>query len=262
MKRTLTNKIPIEDLPEEIRRLSEGCRIYDSSCSPEARVYFIDRDGGYYLKSSSVGSLKNEALMNGYFHSLGIGAEVLLYLSGDEDILLTRRVTGEDCTHEKHLSEPKRLAELLGTELRRLHEIPYTGCPISDRTGNYIATVEENHRTGNYDSSHFPDSFGYRSADEAYATFSDGRAALKCDVLIHGDFCLPNVMLDGWRLSGYIDLGCAGVADRHIDLFWGVWTLWFNLKTNSYRERFLDAYGRDRVDEDMLKVIAAAEVFG
>lgn len=69
-------------------------------------------------------------------------------------------------------------------------------------------------------------------------------------------------MLDGWKLSGFIDLGGAGVSDRHIDLFWGAWTLSFNLGTDEYRGRFFDAYGRDRVDEDMLKIVAAAEVFG
>ena len=85
---------------------------------------------------------------------------------------------------------------------------------------------------------------------------------LKCDVLLHGDYCLPNVMLDDWTFAGFIDLGNGGVGDRHIDLFWGIWSLEFNLKTNQYRERFLDAYGRDRVDEHMLRVVAAAEVFG
>ena len=59
-----------------------------------------------------------------------------------------------------------------------------------------------------------------------------------------------------------MDVGCGGVGDRHIDLFWGVWTLSFNLKTDRYRDRFLDAYGRDRVDETALKIVAAAEVFG
>jgi kanamycin kinase len=47
-----------------------------------------------------------------------------------------------------------------------------------------------------------------------------------------------------------------------VDLFWGAWTLWFNLGTDKYRERFFDAYGRDRIDEELIKVVAAAEVFG
>ena len=74
--------------------------------------------------------------------------------------------------------------------------------------------------------------------------------------------CLPNVMFEGRRFSGLIDLGNGGVGDRHIDLFWGAWSLFFNLKTDAYRERFLDAYGRDVIDAYMFRVIAAFEVFG
>ena len=242
--------------------LTDGADVYDSSSSPEARVYYIDRDGGYYLKCASDGALLREAEMTRYFHSLGLGAEVLHYSTGGGDIMLTRRVIGEDCTSKKYISDPKRLCDILAIELRKLHEIRYTGCPILNRTDEYKEAVLKNYRTGNYDTSHFPDSFGYSSAEEAYAVLCDGMDGLRTDTLLHGDYCLPNIILDDGKLSGFIDVGCGGVGDRHIDLFWGTWTLWFNLRTDRYRKRFLDAYGRDRVDEDMLRVVAAAEVFG
>ena len=262
MKRTLIERIPIA-LPDELCRLTEGARIYDSSCSPEARVYFIDKDGGYYLKASGIGTLKREAEMTGYFHSLGLGAEVFSYSAFDgRDVLVTSRVPGEDCTHAEYLENPKKLCDTVAKGLRELHELCYTGCPIPNRTTEYLAFAEENYRTGNFDSSHFPDSFGYKSAEEAIAVLRDGKDALKSDVLIHGDYCLPNIMLDSWRLSGYIDVGNGGVGDRHIDIFWGTWTMWFNLKTWQYTDRFLDAYGRDKADPEILKIIAAAEVFG
>ncbi|MDR1755013.1 MAG: hypothetical protein LBR74_08980 [Eubacterium sp.] len=66
---------------------------------------------------------------------------------------------------------------------------------------------------------------------------------------------------DDWRFSGFINLDSGGVGDKHVDIFWGG-SLWFNLKTDKYRERFLDAYGRDMINNDMFRVIAACEVFG
>ena len=69
-------------------------------------------------------------------------------------------------------------------------------------------------------------------------------------------------MLDDWRVSGFIDLDHGGIGDRHIDLYWGCWSLGFNLKTDRYRDRFLDAYGRDKINEALLSVIGAFEVFG
>ena len=264
MKRTLLTLDPLA-FPVEYRPLLTGAAVYDSSCSPAARVYYIDRDGGYYLKTQPVakGSLRLEAEKTRFFHEKGLGAEVLSYTTvGEADWLLTRRVEGEDCTHAEYLAQPERLVELWAEILRGLHDLPADGCPAPDYLGNYLALAEENYSTGNYDKSQFPDSFGYTCAEEAWGVLSEGKHLLKADTLIHGDYCLPNVMLKDWTFSGFIDLGNSGVADRHIDLFWGAWTLGFNLHTDAYRGRFFDAYGRDRVDEDLIRVVAAAEVFG
>lgn len=261
MKRTLYNG-KIDALPNEFEKLLADSAVYDSSCSPEARVYFIDKDNGYYLKKSAKDSLKTEAELTSYFHTKGLGTEVLSYISSKYDWLLTAKVNGEDCTHSDYISDPKRLCDTIANELRKLHETDFTDCPVQNRNEGYLALAEENYFTGNYDKSAFPDSFGYRSADEAYAVLQSGKHLFKSDVLLHGDYCLPNIMLNNWKLSSFIDLGNGGVGDRHIDLFWGTWTLWFNLKTNKYYDRFLDAYGRDKVNLQMLKVIAAAEVFG
>ena len=97
MKRT---KIQIEkdSFPDAFLPLIDGADVYDSSCSPEARVYFIDRDGGYYLKVSPKGTLKREAELDAYFHGKGLGARVLEYLSEDFDYLLTEKVCGRPCT--------------------------------------------------------------------------------------------------------------------------------------------------------------------
>ena len=261
MKRTLLDTLPCE-FPDDIRHFIGGARVFDSSCSPEARVYYVEKDEGYYLKRGGAGTLEREALMTRYFHSRGIGTEVLSYGTDGYDWLLTARMRGEDCTHAEYLEDPRRLCDTIAVALRALHELDFKSCPVQNKTAEYLALAEKNYKTGNYDKSNFPDSFGYASAEEAYAVLSAGRDALRCDTLLHGDYCLPNIMLDGWRLSGFIDLGGAGVSDRHIDLFWGAWTLWFNLGTDEYRGRFFDAYGRDLVDEEIIKVVAAAEVFG
>ena len=261
MKRTLIDGLP-EGMPQKFISLVSGADIYDSSCSSEARVYFVDKGEGLYLKKSALGTLTREAQMTEYFHKKGMGAEIVAYTQNEHDWMLSLAVRGEDCTHSDDLADPKKLCDLIALKLRELHEVDASDCPVKDRMGEYVALAEDNYRTGNYDSSHFPDSFGYRSAQEAFAVLKEGKASFKNEVLIHGDYCLPNIMLDNWSFSGFIDLGNGGIGDRHVDLFWGAWTLMFNLGTDEYRDRFFDAYGRDKTDNDKLKVIAAAEVFG
>lgn len=261
MKKTLIDKLP-DNIPIDLRSLMFGYPVYDSSCSPDARVYFVARDGGYYVKQAPKGSLATEAEMTRYFHSLGLGVEVARYISEENDWLVTKAAVGEDCTSKRFLDDPRRLAILLGESLRSLHEIDHTGCPVQNRNETYLATVNENYRKGMFDNSIFTGDFTFESADQAYREYTEVKALLDDEVLLHGDYCLPNVILDDWRLSAFIDVGNGGVGDRHIDLFWGVWTLWFNLKTDAYKDVFLDAYGRDKVEVSLLRAIAAAETFG
>lgn len=259
MKRTRLDCLP-PDIPENIRARYHGAPVFDSSCSPEARVYFIDTEGGLYLKSAPAGTLAREAEMTAYFHGMGLAAEVLAYETGDRDFLLTRAVRGEDLTHADYLADPERLCDMHATVLRELHDRDFSECPVKDRMTEYLALADKNYRARAFDLSLFPEKF--KNADEAYAVLNEGRHLFKNDTLIHGDYCLPNVIYHDWRFSGFIDLGNSGVGDRHVDIFWGAWTLGYNLKTDKYRDRFLDAYGRDRIDTDILRVIAAAEVFG
>lgn len=248
--------------PERYHSLLSEAKLYDSSCSPEARVWFLDKDEGFYLKSAAAHSLQTEAALTGFFHSKGLSAEVLDYATEDRDWLLTRRIKGEDCIHSQYREDPKRLCDLTATLLRQLHEESISGCPVPDRCASYRATALRNYTTGHYDASLFPDNWGYASAEEAWQEIEQNGSALKNEVLLHGDYCLPNILLDNWRFSGFIDVGSGGVGDRHIDLFWGIWSLFFNLKTDAYGERFLDVYGRDVLEPEKLRTVAAFEVFG
>jgi len=62
------------------------------------------------------------------------------------------------------------------------------------------------------------------------------------NVLVHGDFCLPNVLVHDGKLSGLVDLGGVGLASPEADLAAGVWTLQYNYGKGLARI-FLDAYG-------------------
>ena len=248
-------------IPEVFHPLLAGCPVFDSSCSKEAKVYYLDRDEGLFLKTAPQGTLQQEAQMNAFFHSKGLGPEVLQYLPAERDWLLTRQIPGEDCTHSMYLSDPKRLCDTTATLLRQLHETDFTGCPIMDRNETYLRTAAQGMLNGSYEEDLFPGHWGFSGPREAWETIESCKHLLKPNALLHGDYCLPNTLLDNWHLSGFIDLGNGGVGDRHIDVFWGSWTLFFNLKTEDYCERFLDVYGRDCIEPELLRAVAAMEIF-
>ncbi len=247
-----------EHFPDELRKFTEGYDVFDSSSSPEAKVLFIDKDEGYFLKSAKKGALTNEAELGKYFHKKGLAPEVLLYASLEKDFLLTKKARGADATDKRYLDEPKKLAAKIGEFLRELHELDFDDCPVKDRMKSYFELAEKNAALDKYDLS-----FGsFRTKEEALRVARDGKKILKCDTLIHGDYCLPNIIFDDWKFSSFIDLGSSGVGDRHVDIFWGAWTLNFNLKTDDYRDIFFDAYGKERIDAEALAIVSAAEIFG
>ena len=254
--------LPLCTFPAELHSLIDGAALYDSSCSPDAAVWFIDKDGGYYLKRAAGGTLAQEAQMTRYFNSIAQGVEVLQYICAEQDWLLTRAAAGEDCTHLSYLAQPERLAQLLGMQLRTLHELPTANCPVKNSTALYLSRLREGYEKGLFDPSMLI--FDDLPADrEACYRFAMQRAPLlRADTLIHGDYCLPNVVLNDWHFSAFIDVAHGGVGDRHIDLFWGIWSLRHNLGTDRYTERFLAAYGQDKVDMLRLRTVACMECFG
>ena len=147
--------------------------------------------------------------------------------------------------------------------MRELHDTaPSLQIPVKNRTGDYLALAEENYKRGIFDGGISISGKRYTDASSAYADLARYRGELNSDCLIHGDYCLPNIIINKRKLSAYVDLGGAGMGDRHIDLFWGIWTLNFNLGTFDYTDELLDAYGRDKVNPNALIAIAAAECFG
>lgn len=121
----------------------------------------------------------------------------------------------------------------------------------------------KNYKKGEFYSKALLPQFQINSREEAFQLIQEQGHLLKTDAFIHGDACLPNFILkDASRFSCFIDLGLADFSDRHIDLFWAVWSLNYNLDNPKYAELFLDYYGREEVDTNKLRLVAAFEAFG
>jgi kanamycin kinase len=61
-------------------------------------------------------------------------------------------------------------------------------------------------------------------------------------VVVHGDACLPNVLSDGVRVTGFVDLADVGLGDRMSDLAAAVWSIGYNFG-DAFYGLFFDVYG-------------------
>ena len=241
-------------IPPEIQSCAGNAPLLDCSGHSAAKTYFIDTDGGYYLKTAPPGALAAEAAMTSYFHGLGLGARVIAYCAEAEcDYLLTARLPGEVAYSGAYLSQPEKLCEVFAESLWRLHQIPAEDCPCRPLERWLAACGEDKLCDARL--------LEGRAPEEEYRFLQANKGAFAHGALIHGDACLPNVLLRDWRFTGFIDLGGAGLGDPHIDLYWALWSLEYNLHTTAYAGRFLDCYGRQSIDTERLRLCAALGAF-
>ena len=219
-------------LPPAIRRFVDPARLTaDSLGRSEAMVFDAE---GRFLKIGPRESLHRAAVAQAYFARKGLSAP-LTASEQDEtrDYLLVEALPGKNAC--EWLEDPLWLSAALGEAVRALHETDAADCPLTDC----------NQRAA--------DAF----ARETGAPFKGDLSLLQRDALTQGDCCLPNIFFCERRFSGFIDLGDAGLGDRHFDLCWALWSLGYNLKTTRYNDRLLDAYGRDAVDDGRLALCTA-----
>lgn len=71
-------------------------------------------------------------------------------------------------------------------------------------------------------------------------------------VLVHGDFSLPNIIIDEDGKIGLIDLGDVSISSKYFDFFYLKKSLIRNNKINNL-DKILDGYGIDKLDNNYLK---------
>jgi aminoglycoside phosphotransferase len=80
------------------------------------------------------------------------------------------------------------------------------------------------------------------------------RPAAEDLVFTHGDYCLPNILINSEHsgISGFIDLGRAGVADRYQDLALAARSLTYNFGPG-WESLLWESYGLTSLDAAKLE---------
>lgn len=214
-------------LPERIRRLTGELPLSENTVGrSDTQVFEV---GGMHLKVGPAGTLERSAVMQEYFHKRGLSSALREYLTDDgRDWLLVDTVQGMPAYDRSLRGDMISLAHRLGEIVRSIHETDAADCPYADGNRMQLECYER----------------------ECGRPFEEDISILRNDVLLHGDMCLPNIFMDDKRFYGFVDLGDAGLGDRHFDLYMATWSMGYNFKTDEYNEAFLDAYGRDVIEAD------------
>jgi len=148
--------------------------------------------------------------------------KVLAYeADADFQYLLMTRISGKMSCDEYYLEHPRELCRLLAQAFRMLWSVDLTGCPRERSIENELEEAKyrvENNLVDLDDAE--PDTFGKNGFEnpQALLAWLQNHKPEYEPVLSHGDFCLPNIFLKNCQVSGFIDLGAAGIGDKWRDI--------------------------------------------
>jgi aminoglycoside phosphotransferase len=153
---------------------------------------------------------------------------------------------------------PLRLAEELASYLHRIHRLDTKGCPFTQVLAKELAIATNKVAAGRIDPVSFASETGGLLPQEALAFLKANARFAQETVFTHGDYCMPNVLIQGSRLAGFVDWGQAGVGDKHRDLMAMADSIRFNLGED-YVDPFFVSYGE--VDQERIRYFSVLDQF-
>lgn len=161
---------------------------------------------------------------------------------GGFNYLLMSKVRGQMSCDDGYMQHPNALMAMMADALKTLWCVDIVGCPNESDLEHKLAAARMRVENGLVDRSDAePDTYGEKGFKDP-AHLLDWLTRNRPDeerVFSHGDFCMPNLFFEGIALSGVIDLGRAGIADRWQDIA---------LCVRSLGHNFAGRYGGKRYD--------------
>lgn len=175
------------------------------------RVFAVGRE--LYLKiSTDVSALRRERDTELWLEGRLTAPRVVEYAEDDTGrcYLVTDTVRGTPACCSPYVNRPENLCALLADAAAMVHSVCAADCPfLAEQT----------------------------DARRELGTPAPGQ------VFVHGDFCLPNVLLLRGTVSGVVDVAGAGVGDPWLDFAWCLWSLGYNTHGDVPNPALLRALG-------------------
>jgi aminoglycoside 3'-phosphotransferase III len=241
----MTQPLDIADnapkLPKALERYLDGYTCSQNQIGrSSAGVYRYQRGtDSLYLKLDKAGSeLRREY-------------EVLRWLSGklpvpdiihwrEQDglccLLMTELPGHMTCADETFAEPYDGIVRLLAEALLMLQAVDISSCPFDNmlekKLGDALYCIENDQ----IDIAGFLEGNTFASLMDLYHHLCAAKPPEEL-CFTHGDFCLPNIFMGDDRVTGFIDMGRSGIADKWQDIALCVRSLGYNLGNQKDKER-------------------------
>lgn len=190
----------------------------------------------------------NECRMMKYLYGKLPVPVIYAYETADgKSYLLMSKCEGRMACDDEYMHHPSVQCRMLADGLKKLWSIDISDSPSNMSLPCKLKQAEYNVLNGLVDLNNVePDTFGeggFKDQEDLLRWLYQNMPEEE-PVLSHGDFCLPNVFGMKERVSGYIDLGKMGIADKWCDI-----ALCYRSMSHNYSGRY---HGRSYTDFDDL----------
>jgi kanamycin kinase/aminoglycoside 3'-phosphotransferase-2 len=181
--------------------------------------------------------------------------------------LVTTAVPGRPASAAWPAERLAGVVDALADITRTLHQLPVANCPFDRSLAVTMPHARQAAVEGLIDLADLDQERRGWDAGRLLSTLEATRPAVEEVVVCHGDLCLPNVLLDPetLRITGLIDLGRLGIADRYADLALATRSLRADDLNPQFRpehaDRFLARYGESPVDAQRLEFYRLLDEF-
>ncbi|MCL5965080.1 MAG: phosphotransferase [Deinococcus sp.] len=178
------------------------------------------------------------------FEHQGVGYGLQTFLRGENLVHAFNRADVEG----KH-----RLARSFGQALARIHAWQPAIPRPADTLELLLERIEAGLREGALPEFVEHDGwFGGWSSKKLLAEVRSGlRFAGTRLAFTHGDYCVPNALVQQGKVAAVVDWPHAGYADPRLDLAAGAWSLEYNLKSRAFLPSFFEGYGYQEAQEEI-----------
>ncbi|MEU0236622.1 aminoglycoside 3'-phosphotransferase [Nocardiopsis sp. NPDC006198] len=238
-------------------------RLLDARGRPVAFVKLVDDARGRLARDLAAETARLEWLAR-----LGVPVPEVLGAGADDggSWLATRALPGRPASDPWPEGERDSVVDRIARAARELHATAADDAPFDRSLSSVLPEVRERVASGLADRSW---EIAGREGPPAAAVLPELESAAEAlgdggPAVTHGDFCLPNVLVAGSGGPGFVDVGRAGTADPHSDVADMARSLRSHMNPQfgpASAERFLDAYGRDRIDPERLRLHDLLESF-
>ena len=145
--------------------------------------------------------------------------EVVLFAEDKRnEYLLLSEISGVDASDDSLKTDISQTIGELTNGLKMIHKLTIDYCPFDARLEYKIEMARERMLNGLVEEADFDEERQGRATEDLFQELIATAPTAEDLVFTHGDYCLPNVILENGKLSGFVDWSSAGIADKYQDI--------------------------------------------